>query len=250
MLFLLFISLCLSRVCQSRAPTLSLIEELRFCRRLNYPFCVETSSESLRVVQKTSKDLPSDLAHASTTEVSAMAVLADRYLVQRYAENVDKEEPSQACLHFWNLAVCAETFSKLNDVRSLCYDTCRAVQSHCNSHFLTHGCEETLKVGSSSGCTDYAVLTCNNTCNGETAPVQTGVSVPGRYAEHVVPAIPRTHHLKNSPDDDEDNDGDEDSDDRSKRRKHHKNDASSLRTCEPMLLLAIAYFCSLAAQIE
>lgn len=166
-LFLAVLGLCASKLCQSKPPTVSLLEEMRMCRELNFPFCVEASAESLLALQKTIPDLPNDIIDSSLTEVSAMAVVADRYLTQRYKKLVAESDPSQTCLHHWRMAVCSEIFSALGSPTSLCYSTCQSVKEHCTAQFLTSGCEETLQYGgptSGQACTDYASLVYDDAC--------------------------------------------------------------------------------------
>lgn len=167
LLLLAIVGRCGAKLCQAQSPTASLFEEMRMCRELNFPFCVEASIDNLLAAKQAISDLPTDIADAALSEVSAMAVVADRYLTLRYKKLIDESEPSQTCLHHWRMAVCSETFSSLGAPSALCYATCKAVQTHCTAQFLTPDCDAMLQYGdptSGAACTDYASLVSDDTC--------------------------------------------------------------------------------------
>lgn len=196
MILLLLLQLAGARLCQDSAPTTSLFEELRMCRELNFAFCVEASSESLAEARAALADeLPADIAAAAAaSQVSAVAVVADRYLTRRYKTLIEASEPSQTCLHYWRLAACSETFSVLGATApKLCYATCRAVQTHCTAQFLTPGCAATLQYGDAAepgvACTDYAALVSDDTCViGDNAPQSQSQQQPQSPSAGIVPA--------------------------------------------------------------
>jgi hypothetical protein len=164
-LFVFLIPLCLARICQSDPPTVSLIEELRLCRELNFPFCVEATSANLLAAQSSITDLPPDVASAATSQVSAMAVVGDRYLVQRYKSLVETTEPTQTCLHNWRLAICSEMFSSIGSSPTLCYATCDNVRKHCTGQYISDACQAILNSGPRGGaCFDYAALLADDKC--------------------------------------------------------------------------------------
>lgn len=195
MILLLLLQLAGARLCQDSAPTTSLFEELRMCRELNFAFCVEASSESLVEARVALADeLPADIAAAAAaSQVSAVAVVADRYLTRRYKALIEASEPSQTCLHYWRLAACSETFSVLGATApKLCYATCRAVQTHCTAQFLTPGCAATLQYGDAAepgvACTDYAALVSDDTCVIGDAPQSQSQQQPQSPSAGIVPA--------------------------------------------------------------
>ena len=139
------------------------------CREMNFAFCVEASMQILETARnELASDLPDDVASASTSQVSAMAVVADRFLTRLYKKLVEESEPSQTCLHYWRLAACSETFSVLGTTSptKLCFATCHSVQRHCASQFLTPSCQATLQYGDATvtGCSDYATLVGDDVC--------------------------------------------------------------------------------------
>jgi hypothetical protein len=136
------------------------------CRELNFPFCVEATSANLLAAQSSISDLPDDVVNAATSEASAMAVVADRYLVQRYKTLIEQSEPSQTCLNHWKMAICSEMFSTLGTAQTLCYETCDNVRKHCTGQFITEQCQLILNTGAPRGatCVDYAKLLADDTC--------------------------------------------------------------------------------------
>lgn len=225
-LIFLFLPLAVSRVCQSRPPTTSLQEELRLCRRLNYAFCIEASVDQLRKAQTTMGVSMS----TSTSDTSSLALVADWHLVELYQKLIDNSEPSQACLHFWTLAVCSETFSNSGQSKSLCYNTCEAVRSHCTFQFVTEHCSEVLKAGpaASTGCSDYATLTCNESCERSTSHHNSAAAVvPTRSPS----ASQHLHHLRDGSTDDDD--------DEKKRRRRKKNGTTKASLCSTLAVITI-----------
>lgn len=206
MLLLLFASLCATKLCQQNAPSQSLIDELRLCRKLKYPFCVEVSASNLKDAQSSVDDLSPSVSHASLTDVRAMAIVADRYLVEKYASQADAGQPSQTCLYYWSLALCSQTFSIIGVEQPLCYSTCKAVADHCTSIFASEHCADVLREGPQStlGCVDYASQVCNDSCVIDDAQTHQHVPVVfnGATAQRVATQhhelTRRTHPLKHS----------------------------------------------------
>ena len=159
-LFSVLVHLTEAKFCQSEAPTASLLEELRLCRELNYPFCIEASFNDLMKAKQQMQDLDNEVANSARREASALAVVADRYLVSRINYMFTTTAPSQTCAYYWRLSLCAEVFSPLvtyNSNSTPCIDTCAQVLKYCGATFLSDACAARLEAGAETEkCVDYA----------------------------------------------------------------------------------------------
>ena len=172
-------------LCQADPPTVSLLEELRVCRELDYAFCVR------RQTPEVGADVSDEIRRLATSEASAAAIVADRNMALRYEQATHTNHPTQTCMLKWRMAACSAAFPPhTKPEQTLCHDTCAELAHDCAGTFLPDACVAVLAAGPQADCVDYKSI-CGAHCpRGDTAPSVADAaknSNAGAHRVHVMP---------------------------------------------------------------